>query len=709
MKNSTGPMRRFSSVRLVALIILGAASTASAQPESSSLPSAVQGIFDGIRKSLNPKLAELDRLYSAGRFKEAIEFLLDNATELSDPDRQKYTSALRKYVESERADLEKTLWTTNLDSGIGNLLSFGRQRADFKGGWRGIERRLTFFGINASALEEQHQKLFQSWELLAERELSSFLLRKSSDDPDAEKYNQLFRLIGGEKTSSICTAAIGFAENLRSGPVARCKDLVSSQQLQSLRLATIKTEVARAAGTSGALEKLERFSDILIYWKLSPREYRGLIATELPEIVKITESDLRSWVASAKTSQIAVIEMSSEPTQQLRREKRQSSFISGRQVTPNPDYLDLQRRHSELNLEYQNCLADYRIQSLRNPYALNLCIIAVPNLNTLSRALSSTSPTITQTLTTPYEYDIDTLEISVKSRYAVIIPSFQQKQSFHKIFEETRKRTFVFARNLHQNDETVKKSSFASESEVKDFINISPAFDSEALLNSLNKKELIAGIEPLMREVSSRIEKRSEPSAASRVDSGQAASSAIEMALSKSIVVVNARGTLGTGFYVRPRYILTNEHVVENQSTVEIELKDGAKLTGVVVATDQILDLALIVVAQNGVALELSKIRPKPGQEVYALGHPRGLKFSLTRGIISAVRGMRIGPANAATAEFIQTDVAINPGNSGGPLLLDGRVVGINTFKIGGRDTQGLGFALASSEVLRWLEKNLSK
>jgi len=109
------------------------------------------------------------------------------------------------------------------------------------------------------------------------------------------------------------------------------------------------------------------------------------------------------------------------------------------------------------------------------------------------------------------------------------------------------------------------------------------------------------------------------------------------------------------------------------------------------------------------VPLSLSTENPKAGDEAYALGHPQGLKFSLARGIISAVRTMKLGPGGANSAAYLQTDVAINPGNSGGPLVSGEKVVGVNSFKIAGKNTEGLGFALSSKEVSGWLEKHLPK
>ena len=177
--------------------------------------------------------------------------------------------------------------------------------------------------------------------------------------------------------------------------------------------------------------------------------------------------------------------------------------------------------------------------------------------------------------------------------------------------------------------------------------------------------------------------------------------------LDESIVVVQVRNGLGTGFYVRDRFIVTNAHVVQDQSIVNLKNKSGKTFSGMVLAKDSVLDLALIGASDPGFPIPLSPSTPSVGQEAFALGHPKGLEFSLTKGVISAVRELPVGVGGAVSSVFIQTDVPINSGNSGGPLIVGNKVVGVNTFKRIGANTEGLGFALSSTALREWLAKNL--
>ena len=171
------------------------------------------------------------------------------------------------------------------------------------------------------------------------------------------------------------------------------------------------------------------------------------------------------------------------------------------------------------------------------------------------------------------------------------------------------------------------------------------------------------------------------------------------------VVVYNPQGGVGSGFFVRPDLVLTNYHVIENSKFVEMKLYDGQETFGKVVKTDVRLDLALVRVQQRGKPVRLYQRRTVDlGVASEAIGHPSGLNFSITRGVISALRRL---PSSYAPGGkeilFVQTDAAINPGNSGGPLFIEDEVVGMNTQKLAKIDVEGLGFAIHFSELNTFL------
>ncbi|HTG10778.1 MAG TPA: Do family serine endopeptidase [Candidatus Eisenbacteria bacterium] len=152
----------------------------------------------------------------------------------------------------------------------------------------------------------------------------------------------------------------------------------------------------------------------------------------------------------------------------------------------------------------------------------------------------------------------------------------------------------------------------------------------------------------------------------------------------------------GSGVLVDPRgYILTNNHVVENATEIEVRLSDDRKFKATLVGRDGRTDLAVVKIENPTGALPVADLgdsdRLRVGQWAIAIGNPFGLDRTVTVGIISATGRTHVGVATYE--QFIQTDASINPGNSGGPLLnLDGRVVGINTAIVS--SGQGIGFAI---------------
>ncbi|HYC39627.1 MAG TPA: trypsin-like peptidase domain-containing protein [Chitinophagaceae bacterium] len=168
-----------------------------------------------------------------------------------------------------------------------------------------------------------------------------------------------------------------------------------------------------------------------------------------------------------------------------------------------------------------------------------------------------------------------------------------------------------------------------------------------------------------------------------------------------AIIQIATQTGTGTGFYIKDYgLVITNEHVVGENPEVTIGGKNFDKRIARVWYTDPKHDLAFLEAPQD---VELPDIQLgryeslRDGDLVLAIGHPYGLNYTATQGVISKVDRIREG------LKFIQIDAAINPGNSGGPLVnAKGEVVGVNSFIIRGGDN--LGFALPVSYLREALE-----
>jgi len=173
--------------------------------------------------------------------------------------------------------------------------------------------------------------------------------------------------------------------------------------------------------------------------------------------------------------------------------------------------------------------------------------------------------------------------------------------------------------------------------------------------------------------------------------------------------VVDSSG-VGSGFVFDSNgHFVTNAHVIQGSSQVEVTFSDGSIKSAEIIGVDPHSDLAVLKVEglpADSLPLPLADIdQVAVGQTVVAIGNPFGLGGTLTRGIVSALGRSIPALTSFSIPQSIQTDAPINPGNSGGPLLnLKGEVIGVNAqieTSDGSRVNSGVGFAIPASIVKR--------
>ena len=209
------------------------------------------------------------------------------------------------------------------------------------------------------------------------------------------------------------------------------------------------------------------------------------------------------------------------------------------------------------------------------------------------------------------------------------------------------------------------------------------------------------------------------PTAADPSEMGSALEALYQQVL-PGVVAIQTGSSLGSGFvFDSEGHVVTNQHVVEGASEVEVDFASGFKAHGTVIGSDVDADVAVIKVDAPA-----DQIRPlaigdsstlNVGEQVVAIGNPFGLSGTMTLGIVSGLGRTQFAHASPeggffSTADIIQTDAAINPGNSGGPLFnMNGEVVGINqsirtdTFNNanGNAVNSGVGFSISINLVKR--------
>ena len=163
-------------------------------------------------------------------------------------------------------------------------------------------------------------------------------------------------------------------------------------------------------------------------------------------------------------------------------------------------------------------------------------------------------------------------------------------------------------------------------------------------------------------------------------------------------LVRNGRHGAGAGVLAGNGLVLTNFHVVGRARHLQVVLDDDTQYEAHVVASDPNVDLALLQIPSNGhTAAVFSSTPPRPGELVYAFGHPWGQRNVLTGGVLSSVGSVR---GRHGDVPILRADVQLAPGNSGGPLLnAAGEVIGLNAMIFGGDQS----VAIPASLILSFL------
>ncbi|WES31683.1 S1C family serine protease [Varunaivibrio sulfuroxidans] len=401
--------------------------------------------------------------------------------------------------------------------------------------------------------------------------------------------------------------------------------------------------------------------------------------------------------------------------------KRSSTFLSGKTHDPNPAWEDARFKV----IEAQSNLNATRNQTTANSYSSGYQSSASIFLNSLAglvstvvqdKALKTAQKTLKETprfIDTPiyskYQYEIARVDAQKIMTVRYYIIDRLDKRYFKSTFDVSENRTFHIAYNV--NDADPQKKSVLSNNDVEKTVTdwedspITVALSD--LIADYRKHE--AESRPLPSETAlRRAITKDRNTALARAKGGDVKSHVTADARFDSVVeVFTGSGTLGSGFYIAPDIVLTNWHVVENHKFVEMKTYQGRETFGKVVNKDVRLDLAAIRVQDRGKPVRFFHGKTlELGSPVEVIGHPEGLAFSITRGIISSLRehaSINLPGGGGKDVLYIQTDAPINHGNSGGPLFLGDRVIGVNTWGVGKNISEGLNFSIHYSEIETFL------
>lgn len=442
-------------------------------------------------------------------------------------------------------------------------------------------------------------------------------------------------------------------------------------------------------------------------------EFPTQITMDLPfDAVKTDVDSVLDTTAQVGANIVVILDVAASKVSRriLAKNDLESRFVSGSRYDPNPAY-DTARGKL---FEAQSGLSNARAQTgggglagaILNGIAVGMWQSRVTESQNL---LSRTSTTIKVDEFQPYKYSSSDVAVTRNLTANYYIIDKTTNRYFKGIFDISENKSFKITYNLNERDPErgTILSRFSKESDIADYEKSPVTLRASLLIEDYLKNE--GQSKSLQSVVALRGEMLADKNKAlTSYKNNQYNAKPINDSRFDSVVVMNnPKGSLGTGFFVSPDLVLTNYHVIEGAQFIEMKMYNGLETFGKVVKTDVRLDLALVKVQTRGTPVNFFQGQTLDlGATVDAIGHPKGLTFTITRGIVSAVRKRpSVFGVGGKDVLFVQTDTAINPGNSGGPLFVGDKVVGVNNNKIVA-GSEGLGFAVHYSEVQEFLKES---
>jgi len=336
--------------------------------------------------------------------------------------------------------------------------------------------------------------------------------------------------------------------------------------------------------------------------------------------------------------------------------------------------------------------------------------IARDNVKKASDLLSKTPQTVSKPNYQNYQYRLVDINSNKTASFEFLLINLKKKEINKSFVDINDNEVFTVIYDVHPKDPNKDSliSDYSTEKKVAEWekndvnFNISKILNPQNLINT--EKEKFTNINELQSFlfVAANETKNNVNNSNTISKSG-----AIADPRFNSVVIVKAGSGTGTGFYVTPEIILTAYHVVEKSSLVQLEFYNGRQNSGRIIAHDIRLDLALIKADEVGIPLDIFSGNIRLGSTVEAIGHPQGLSFTITRGIVSSLRKQAsIYTKGSAKVEFVQSDTPVSPGNSGGPLFLGNKVIGVVDFGNVEKYSQNLNFSVSFNEVRNFLRRN---
>jgi serine protease Do len=456
-------------------------------------------------------------------------------------------------------------------------------------------------------------------------------------------------------------------------------------------------------------------------------EFPPQVEVDLPFEARAAELDAALSDPTLQSADyLIVFDVALAKTERRVRDRRESEsrFVAGKRRVPNPAYemarVDWMSAQSALNAAQieksvnsvnANNMASTSIFGAFAGLAMTIADIArVEEAKKVVEAahtkLQSTPQLIDEPVYQDYAYD----RVTVDARKLLTVNFYVVDRAARRLYKDTfdvvEQEKFDVAYRVHKDDPdraSILRAA-ASEDDVDKWEKKPVSVKLSALVDQYLKNA--AAARPLPPLEAMRKEMLADKNLALAKFESTKFEQRADARFDSVVAVYNPQGALGSGFFVRPDVVLTNYHVISGAKFVEMRTYDKQETFGKVIDSDPRLDLALVKVQSRGKPVEFYEGKSLDlGATVEAIGHPRGAMFSITRGVVSAVReSATTYQMGGKPVLFVQTDAPISPGNSGGPLFMGAKVVGVNTQTR--RDSQNLNLSVHYSEVLEFLRRS---
>jgi len=403
---------------------------------------------------------------------------------------------------------------------------------------------------------------------------------------------------------------------------------------------------------------------------------------------------------------------------------RTSQQIVGYKQESNPKYTQLQNQVTATQMRVQSETMNVSMAQAQYCYGLGCMgkIIAVAaadakrqeaqdELQNVMGQLSSTPTMIEVPIKAAYQYRVATVDASKTMTVHYYVIDKASKRYFKSTFDVTENERFEVAYGISGTDPDANNlaGKHDGEADVADWEKAASSVKLSQLIDyylaNRAKSKRMTNITALRKEM---LKDRNTAIAKYKENTFEE-STANDPRFDSVVAIYTAGSGLGTGFFVRPDIVMTNYHVVDENEFVELKMHDEQETFGKVIARDAVLDLALVKVQSRGKPVRFyNKNKIELGSTVEVIGHPKGYEFSITRGIVSAVRREKSANLNSGSdVLFVQVDAAISNGNSGGPVFLEDYVISVVSWIRIDQGAQNLNFSIHHSEAQRFITENL--